>query len=135
MATVDHGAVAKIKRVIMERDVYPRRWGLGPMASKKKEMIKAGTLTKYGKPNDKTPKEYLVKEITSSDGDIVMKTPEKGNNDDIPVTTTPMSTISNTEIKSEEKRKKNDNDSSSSTEKKEKKEKKKKKKKKTKQES
>merc|ERR1711862_124801 len=93
--------------------------------------IKAGTLTKYGKPNDKTPKEYLVKEITSSDGDIVMKTPEKGNSDDIPVTSTPMSTTSNTEIKSEEKRKKNDNDSSS-TEKKEKKEKKKKKKEKNK---
>ena len=30
MATVDHGAVAKIKRVIMERDVYPRKWSLGP---------------------------------------------------------------------------------------------------------
>lgn len=24
------GVVAKIKRVIMERDTYPRRWGLGP---------------------------------------------------------------------------------------------------------
>lgn len=36
MATVDHGTVAKIKRVIMERDTYPRRWGLGPVASKKK---------------------------------------------------------------------------------------------------
>ena len=36
MATVDHGVVAKIKRVIMERDVYPRRWGLGPMAQRKK---------------------------------------------------------------------------------------------------
>jgi H/ACA ribonucleoprotein complex subunit 4 len=35
MATVDHGVVAKIKRVIMERDVYPRRWGLGPMAQRK----------------------------------------------------------------------------------------------------
>lgn len=32
MATCDHGIVAKIKRVIMERDAYPRRWGLGPMA-------------------------------------------------------------------------------------------------------
>lgn len=30
IATCDHGAVAKIKRVIMERDTYPRRWGLGP---------------------------------------------------------------------------------------------------------
>ena len=29
MATVDHVVVAKIKRVIMERDTYPRRWGLG----------------------------------------------------------------------------------------------------------
>ena len=34
MATCDHGIVAKIKRVIMERDAYPRRWGLGPMAGK-----------------------------------------------------------------------------------------------------
>ena len=28
MAHCDHGAVAKIKRVIMDRDTYPRRWGL-----------------------------------------------------------------------------------------------------------
>jgi H/ACA ribonucleoprotein complex subunit 4 len=27
MATVDHGCVAKIKRVIMERDTYPRYVG------------------------------------------------------------------------------------------------------------
>lgn len=25
MSTVDHGCVAKIKRVVMERDTYPRR--------------------------------------------------------------------------------------------------------------
>lgn len=36
MATCDHGVVAKIKRVIMERDTYPRRWGLGPKAQEKK---------------------------------------------------------------------------------------------------
>ena len=30
MATTDHNIVAKIKRVIMERDTYPRKWGLGP---------------------------------------------------------------------------------------------------------
>ena len=29
MATCDHGCVAKIKRVIMERDTYPRRWVWG----------------------------------------------------------------------------------------------------------
>ena len=27
MATCDHGCVAKVKRVIMERDTYPRRCG------------------------------------------------------------------------------------------------------------
>eukprot|EP00536_Pseudo-nitzschia_multiseries_P000251 jgi/Psemu1/178095/e_gw1.3.367.1 len=59
MATVDHGVVAKIKRVIMERDVYPRRWGLGPMAQRKKSMIKEGKLDKHGKPNDKTPSNFL----------------------------------------------------------------------------
>ena len=30
MATCDHGVCAKLKRVIMERDTYPRKWGLGP---------------------------------------------------------------------------------------------------------
>ena len=30
MATCDHGVAAKIKRVVMSRDVYPRKWGLGP---------------------------------------------------------------------------------------------------------
>mmetsp|Transcript_25237 Transcript_25237/g.45415 ORF Transcript_25237/g.45415 Transcript_25237/m.45415 type:complete len:485 (-) Transcript_25237:67-1521(-) len=59
MATCDHGVVAKIKRVIMERDTYPRRWGLGPMAQKKKTLIKDGKLDKHGKTNDKTPKDYL----------------------------------------------------------------------------
>jgi H/ACA ribonucleoprotein complex subunit 4 len=50
MATVDHGVVAKIKRVIMERDTYPRRWGLGPVAAKKKAMVAAGQLDKKGRP-------------------------------------------------------------------------------------
>lgn len=39
MATCAHGVVAKIKRVIMERDTYPRRWGLGPRAKAKKTLI------------------------------------------------------------------------------------------------
>ncbi|MFH4984329.1 hypothetical protein AB6A40_011038 [Gnathostoma spinigerum] len=55
MAITDHGVVAKIKRVIMERDTYARKWGLGPISSKKKSMIKEGLLDKYGKPNDNTP--------------------------------------------------------------------------------
>ncbi|PNH04400.1 H/ACA ribonucleoprotein complex subunit 4 [Tetrabaena socialis] len=59
MATVDHGCVAKIKRVIMERDTYPRRWGLGPYAQIKKKLIADGKLDKHGRPNENTPKEYL----------------------------------------------------------------------------
>ena len=58
MATCDHGCVAKIKRVIMERDTYPRRWGLGPMAQRKKSLIKEGKLDKHGKPNDNTPSNW-----------------------------------------------------------------------------
>jgi H/ACA ribonucleoprotein complex subunit 4 len=59
MATCDHGCVAKIKRVVMERDTYPRRWGLGPTAQAKKKLVAEGKLDKFGKPNDKTPQEYL----------------------------------------------------------------------------
>jgi len=59
MATCNHGVVAKLKRVIMERDTYPRKWGLGPKASIKKKMIKEGILDKYGKPNEKTPKDWV----------------------------------------------------------------------------
>ncbi len=29
LASCDHGTVAAIKRVLMERDTYPRKWGLG----------------------------------------------------------------------------------------------------------
>jgi len=58
MATCDHGVVAKIKRVLMERDTYPRRWGLGPVAQHKKKLIADGLLDKNGKPNEKTPAEW-----------------------------------------------------------------------------
>merc|ERR1712157_398401 len=36
-----------------------RRWGLGPMAQRKKSMIKEGKLDKHGKPNSNTPKDFL----------------------------------------------------------------------------
>eukprot|EP00048_Salpingoeca_helianthica_P006908 m.104226 g.104226 ORF g.104226 m.104226 type:complete len:476 (-) comp14168_c1_seq1:723-2150(-) len=55
MSSCDHGVVASIKRVIMERDLYPRRWGLGPRAQQKKQLIKEGKLDKYGRPNASTP--------------------------------------------------------------------------------
>ena len=68
MATCDHGEVAKIKRVIMERDTYPRRWGLGPMAQKKKSLVKDGKLDKHGKPISSTPQDYLSAMGMDADG-------------------------------------------------------------------
>src|SRR5438477_12175065 len=58
MSTCDHGVVAKVKRCIMERDLYPRRWGLGPVALEKKKMKSDGKLDKYGRPNENTPAKW-----------------------------------------------------------------------------
>jgi len=59
LATCDHGVVAKVKRCIMERDTYPRRWGLGPVALQKKKMVKDGKLGKHGeKVEGVTPAEW-----------------------------------------------------------------------------
>jgi len=63
MATCDHGIVAKIKRVIMDRDTYPRRWGLSPRALTKKALIEEGKLDKYGRPTENTPKKWLEEYI------------------------------------------------------------------------
>jgi len=66
IASCDHGFVAKIKRVIMDRDTYPRKWGLGKKASKKKMMISQGLLDKYGKPNENTPDDWMEHQNGSS---------------------------------------------------------------------
>jgi len=55
LSSCDHGVVAKVKRCIMERDLYPRRWGMGPIATEKKKMKESGKLDKYGRPNEQTP--------------------------------------------------------------------------------
>merc|ERR1712110_545772 len=57
---VDHGCVAVIKRVIMERDTYNMRWGFGPRACDKKKLVLAGKLTEKGKPNENTPRAWLL---------------------------------------------------------------------------
>ncbi|RPB04892.1 putative rRNA pseudouridine synthase [Choiromyces venosus 120613-1] len=61
LSTCDHGVVAKVKRCIMERDLYPRRWGLGPTAIEKKKMRSEGKLDKYGRSNEATPGEWTKK--------------------------------------------------------------------------
>lgn len=60
MSTCDHGVVAKVKRCIMERDLSPRRWGLGPVAQEKKKMKADGKLDKFGRPNDSTPAKWTT---------------------------------------------------------------------------
>lgn len=72
MATCDHGVVAKIKRVVMDRDMYPRKWGLGPRASMKKKLIAEGKLDKHGKPNPNTPQEWARNLVLPTGGDSVV---------------------------------------------------------------
>ncbi|XP_015937683.3 H/ACA ribonucleoprotein complex subunit 4 [Arachis duranensis] len=72
MATCDHGVVAKIKRVVMDRDTYPRKWGLGPRASMKKKLIAEGKLDKHGKPNEKTPQEWMRNVVLPTGGDSII---------------------------------------------------------------
>lgn len=72
MATCDHGVVARIKRVVMDRDTYPRKWGLGPRASMKKKLIADGKLDKHGKPNEKTPQEWARNVVLPPGGDSVV---------------------------------------------------------------
>lgn len=59
IATCDHGVVAKIKRVIMDRDLYGKSWGKGPVSTLKKELIKAGKLDEHGQPTKDTPAEWM----------------------------------------------------------------------------
>ncbi|BFZ57201.1 centromere/microtubule-binding protein cbf5 [Savitreella phatthalungensis] len=58
LSTCDHGVAARIKRVIMQRDLYPRRWGLGPQSMKKKSLKAEGKLDKYGRTNENTPVDW-----------------------------------------------------------------------------
>ncbi|EAR91858.1 tRNA pseudouridine synthase (macronuclear) [Tetrahymena thermophila SB210] len=70
LATCDHGIVCKTKRVIMDRDLYPKRWGLGPRALRKKNLIKEGLLDKHGKPNDQTPNDWTVFYVNEENNNI-----------------------------------------------------------------
>ncbi|KAM1784682.1 hypothetical protein EV1_037248 [Malus domestica] len=72
MATCDHGVVAKIKRVVMDRDTYPRKWGLGPRASMKKKLIAEGKLDKHGKPTENTPQEWMRNVVLPVGGDSIV---------------------------------------------------------------
>jgi H/ACA ribonucleoprotein complex subunit 4 len=60
IATCDHGIVTRTKRVILERDVYERKWKLGPFAKKKEGLKAAGKLDKFGRVTDSTPEAWKL---------------------------------------------------------------------------
>lgn len=133
MMDCDHGCVAKIKRVIMDRETYPRRWGLGPRAQQKKEMIKSGLLDTHGKPNENTPKDWLKTELQKPKVEVK---PEDQDSDDEPRPPAPQEKPKkkkkqeSSSSESEEPKKKKKPESSSSSESEEPKKKKKKEKRK-----
>jgi len=77
MSTCDHGVVAKVKRNIMERDLYPRRWGLGPTALEKKKLKADGKLDKYGRITENTPAKWKsdYKDYSAAPGEAPAATP------------------------------------------------------------
>lgn len=60
IATCDHGIVTRTKRVIMDRDVYEKKWKLGPFAKKKADLKSQGKLDKFGRMTDNTPEAWKL---------------------------------------------------------------------------
>lgn len=84
LSSCDHGVVAKVKRCIMERDLYPRRWGMGPVATEKKKMKESGKLDKYGRPNEQTPAQWKQEykdfnDVNGINGEGTVLDPNHGN--------------------------------------------------------
>lgn len=73
----DHGIVAKIKRVIMDKDVYPRKWGLGPRAQRKKNLKQLGLLDDKGKPTPNTPRDWVEYYIDETNNNILKTEDQK----------------------------------------------------------
>lgn len=127
MATCDHGRVARIKRVVMERDTYPRRWGLGPVAAKKRGLVKDGKLDKYGKPNDNTPQDWgKVQPELSAPAKVAPAAPKievvepakkVGGDDENEGNTNGVAVIPDEELKTPEPKKKRKKDKESSSKK------------------
>lgn len=114
MASCDHGVAAKLKRVIMERDTYPRKWGLGPKASQKKSLIQQGKLDKFGKPNENTPAEWLNSYVDYKKGkkqDANGEIEEEGSRKRTASTANADDLNNSLELKSEKKKKKKKRDS------------------------
>jgi len=108
LSTCDHGVVAKVKRCIMERDTYPRRWGLGPKAVEKKKMVKAGKLDKHGRNIDGvTPetwkKDYIDYSVQGGESATIPTQPPAKSEPE--ATVVPVSDEMEVEVPKEKKRK------------------------------
>ncbi|RHZ50259.1 pseudouridine synthase CBF5 [Aspergillus thermomutatus] len=119
LSTCDHGVVAKVKRCIMERDLYPRRWGLGPVALEKKKLKSAGKLDKYGRSNEATPAKWKTeyKDYSAPEEASAQLAPESTAKEDVaaaPATeqdeapSSPQSKMDVDETKEEKKRKRHE---------------------------
>lgn len=76
IVTASHGRVASVKRCIMDRDLYPRKWGLGEHAVEKRKMKEQGLLDKYGRENENTPSSWKAKHPDLSNGAATITFPE-----------------------------------------------------------
>lgn len=116
LSSCDHGVVAKVKRCIMERDLYPRRWGMGPVAIEKKKMKDEGKLDKYGRPNAATPakwnNEYKDFTAPAEEGAVAIASHPKPEAVSVAAPAAPASADGNAanddEEKSDKKRKRHD---------------------------
>ena len=71
LASCDHGIVCKTKRVIMDRETYPRKWGLGPYAVKKQKLIKEGKAEITKELNKvKTELEIVLEKVTKVENQL-----------------------------------------------------------------
>lgn len=138
IATCDHGIVTKTKRVIMDRDVYEKKWKLGPFAKKKEDLKTSNQLDKYGRVTDSTPEAWkllfgdptkatTVAEVAKAVGKTIPSKPAADNAEEKPA-----SKKREEKAEKSEKSKKDKSDKKDKKAKKDKKEKKDKKKKKAK---
>lgn len=98
MTTCDHGVVAKVKRCIMERDLYPRRWGLGPIATEKKKLKSDGKLDKFGKPNESTPAKWTESytDYSATDAQPEATRPTEAQSSELPQAVAPAEVVAET---------------------------------------
>mmetsp|Transcript_19206 Transcript_19206/g.32727 ORF Transcript_19206/g.32727 Transcript_19206/m.32727 type:complete len:260 (-) Transcript_19206:69-848(-) len=123
IATCDHGIVARTKRVIMDRDVYDKKWKLGPYAKKKEELKQQGKLDKYGRVVDRTPDAWKLLFGNPDEGVTISEVVEKVNGK-AKEAANPQADDSDAEESEDKKRDKKKKDKKDKKEKKEKKSKK-----------